>query len=89
MWLFELLVNPLGYFHLLEHFHNQWNIIDPLCHCGGALMRHQLIGLIAIADAVRPTSKATIAQLQQRGQTVKIETVAKDDRNGNKLRAGR
>ena len=34
----------------------------------------QLIGLIAIADAVRPTSKATIAKLQQRGIKVAMLT---------------
>jgi P-type Cu2+ transporter len=34
----------------------------------------QLIGLIAIADAVRPTSKATIAKLQERGVKVAMLT---------------
>ena len=34
----------------------------------------QLIGLIAIADAVRPTSKATIAKLQERGVKVAMMT---------------
>ena len=34
----------------------------------------QLIGLIAIADAVRPTSKETIAKLQQRGVKVAMMT---------------
>lgn len=34
----------------------------------------QLIGLIAIADAVRPTSKATIAKLQERGVEVAMMT---------------
>lgn len=34
----------------------------------------QLIGLIAIADAVRPTSKATIAMLQERGVKVAMLT---------------
>ena len=34
----------------------------------------RLIGLIAIADAVRPTSKATIAKLQQRGVKVAMMT---------------
>ena len=34
----------------------------------------RLIGLIAIADAVRPTSKATIAKLQERGVKVAMMT---------------
>ncbi|MBC7599236.1 MAG: heavy metal translocating P-type ATPase, partial [Polaromonas sp.] len=34
----------------------------------------KLIGLIAIADAVRPTSKATIAKLQERGVKVAMMT---------------
>ncbi len=34
----------------------------------------QLIGLIAIADAVRPTSRATIAKLQERGVKVAMMT---------------
>jgi Cu2+-exporting ATPase len=34
----------------------------------------QLIGLIAIADAVRPTSNATIAKLQERGVKVAMMT---------------
>jgi P-type Cu2+ transporter len=34
----------------------------------------KLIGLIAIADAVRPTSKATIAKLQERGVKVAMLT---------------
>ena len=34
----------------------------------------QLIGLIAIADAVRPTSKAMIAKLQERGVKVAMMT---------------
>lgn len=34
----------------------------------------ELIGLIAIADAVRPTSKATIAKLQERGVKVAMMT---------------
>ena len=34
----------------------------------------QLIGLIAIADAVRPTSKATITKLQERGVKVAMMT---------------
>ena len=34
----------------------------------------QLIGLIAISDAVRPTSKATIAKLQERGVKVAMMT---------------
>ncbi len=48
----------------------------------------QLMGLIAIADAVRPTSKATIAKLQERG--VKVAMITGDnqgtaDRIGKEL----
>lgn len=48
----------------------------------------RLIGLIAIADAVRPTSKATIAKLQERG--VKVAMITGDnqataDRIGKEL----
>ena len=48
----------------------------------------KLIGLIAIADAVRPTSKATIAKLQERG--VKVAMMTRDnqataDRIGKEL----
>jgi Cu2+-exporting ATPase len=48
----------------------------------------KLIGLIAIADAVRPTSKATIAKLQERG--VKVAMITGDnqgtaDRIGKEL----
>lgn len=39
----------------------------------------KLIGLIAIADAVRPTSKATIAKLQERG--VKVAMMTGDNRD--------
>ncbi len=48
----------------------------------------QLIGLIAIADAVRPTSKATIAKLQERGVKVAMMTgdnQATADRIGKEL----
>ena len=47
-----------------------------------------LIGLIAIADAVRPTSKATIAKLQERGVKVAMLTgdnQATADRIGREL----
>ena len=48
----------------------------------------RLIGLIAIADAVRPTSRATIAKLQERG--VKVAMITGDnqataERIGNEL----
>ncbi len=49
----------------------------------------QLIGLIAIADAVRPTSKATIAKLQERGVKVAMMTgdnQATAERIGKELR---
>lgn len=39
----------------------------------------RLIGLIAIADAVRPTSRATIAQLQARG--IKVAMMTGDNRD--------
>ncbi len=48
----------------------------------------QLIGLIAIADAVRPTSKAAIAKLQERGVKVAMLTgdnQATADRIGKEL----
>jgi len=48
----------------------------------------RLIGLIAIADAVRPTSKATIAKLQERGIKVAMLTgdnQATADRIGKEL----
>ena len=48
----------------------------------------KLIGLIAIADAVRPTSKATIAKLQERGVKVAMMTgdnQATADRIGKEL----
>ena len=48
----------------------------------------QLMGLIAIADAVRPTSKATIAKLQERGVKVAMMTgdnQATADRIGKEL----
>ena len=48
----------------------------------------KLIGLIAIADAVRPTSKATIAKLQERGVKVAMMTgdnQATAERIGNEL----
>ncbi len=48
----------------------------------------RLIGLIAIADAVRPTSKATIAKLQERGVKVAMMTgdnQATADRIGKEL----
>ena len=48
----------------------------------------KLIGLIAIADAVRPTSKATIAKLQERGVKVAMLTgdnQATADRIGKEL----
>lgn len=48
----------------------------------------KLIGLIAIADAVRPTSKATIAKLQERGVRVAMMTgdnQATADRIGKEL----
>jgi len=48
----------------------------------------KLIGLIAIADAVRPTSKATIAKLQERGVKVAMMTgdnQATADRIGQEL----
>ena len=48
----------------------------------------QLMGLIAIADAVRPTSKATIAKLQERGIKVAMLTgdnQATADRIGKEL----
>ncbi|WP_336145746.1 HAD family hydrolase, partial [Klebsiella pneumoniae] len=48
----------------------------------------KLVGLIAIADAVRPTSMATIAKLQERG--VKVAMITGDnqataDRIGKEL----
>ena len=48
----------------------------------------RLIGLIAIADAVRPTSKATIAKLQERGVMVAMMTgdnLATAERIGKEL----
>ncbi len=39
---------------------------------------HELLGLIAIADAARPTSKATVAKLQERG--VKVAMLTGDNR---------
>jgi len=46
----------------------------------------RLIGLIAIADAVRPTSKATIAKLQERGVKVAMIT---GDNQGTAERIGK
>ena len=46
----------------------------------------KLIGLIAIADAVRPTSKATIAELQERG--VKVAMITGDNEGTARRIAG-